>query len=123
MWEALTVETTPSYHRTWHWNCSYGITSHVMEQADHRFPSPTVKGARKAGLMQVKDCMHAHVTTVTPDTLVSTADQMMHDRRIRHLPVVTEQHTLVGVFTDRDVRRAEASDTPPMAAHELTYLL
>jgi CBS domain-containing protein len=73
--------------------------------------------------MQVKDCMHTHVTTVTPETLVSTADQMMHDKRIRHLPVVTEQHTLVGVLTDRDVRRAEASDAPSMTAHELTYLL
>lgn len=73
--------------------------------------------------MQVKDCMHTHVTTVTPETLVSTADQMMHNQSIRHLPVVTEQHTLVGVLTDRDIRRAEASDTPPMAKHELTYLL
>lgn len=73
--------------------------------------------------MQVKDCMHTHVTTVTPETLVSTADQMMHDQRIRHLPVVTEQHILVGVLTDRDVRRAAASDAPHMAQHELTYLL
>ena len=81
-------------------------------------PSPSAggRGARKAGLMQVKDCMHTHVTTVTPETLVSTADQMMHDKSIRHLPVVTEQQTLVGVLTDRDVRQAEASDAPPMAA-------
>src|SRR5712691_8865368 len=88
-----------------------------------RSPSPAAQGERKAGLMQVKDCMHTDVTTVTPETLVSTADQIMHDRRIRHLPVVTEQHTLVGVLTDRDIRRAEASDTPPMAEFELTYLL
>src|SRR5215471_20613731 len=88
-----------------------------------RSPSPAEQGERKAELMQVKDCMHTHVTTVTPETLVSTADQMMHDKRIRHLPVVTGQHTLVGVLTDRDVRRAEASDAPPMAAYELTYLL
>lgn len=73
--------------------------------------------------MQVKDCMYTHVTTVSPQTLVSTADQIMHDKRIRHLPVVTEQHTLVGMLTDRDVRRAEASDALPMAAYELTYLL
>jgi len=73
--------------------------------------------------MQVKDYMHTDVVTVTPETLVSTADQVMRDRNIRHLPVVTEQHVLVGVLTDRDVRRAEASDAPPMAQHELTYLL
>src|SRR5262245_50430305 len=75
--------------------------------------------------MQVKDYMHTHVTTVTPETLVSTAEQLMTKRgsKIRHLPVVTGQNTLVGVLTDRDMRRAEASDAPPMAEHELTYLL
>jgi acetoin utilization protein AcuB len=75
--------------------------------------------------MYVKDFMHTAVTTVTPDTLVSTAYQMMTMRgeRIRHLPVVTDERTLVGVITDRDVRRAAASDAPHMAEHELTYLL
>jgi len=75
--------------------------------------------------MYVKDFMHTAVTTVTPDTLVRTAYQMMTMRgeRIRHLPVVTAEHTLVGVITDRDVRRAAASDAPDMAAHELIYLL
>jgi len=75
--------------------------------------------------MQVKDFMSTHVTTVTPETLVSTAYQLMtlRERRIRHLPVMTHQHVLVGVLTDRDVRQAGASDAPHMAEHELTYLL
>jgi acetoin utilization protein AcuB len=75
--------------------------------------------------MDVKDIMHTEVTTVTPETRVSTAYQMMtqRDARIRHLPVVTDAGTLVGVLTDRDVRRATASDVPPMAEHELLYLL
>ena len=29
----------------------------------------------------------------------------------------------VGILTDRDLRRAAASDAPPMAEHELLYLL
>ena len=51
--------------------------------------------------MYVKDFMHTAVTTVTPDTLVSTAYQMMTMRgeRIRHLPVVTDERSLVTVFT------------------------
>jgi CBS domain-containing protein len=73
--------------------------------------------------MQVKDSMQTQVTTVTLETLVSIASQTMHGKKIRHLPVVTGQNTLVGVLTDRDVRRAEASDAPHMAEHELTYLL
>ena len=75
--------------------------------------------------MQVKDSMRTQVTTVTPEMLVSTAYQLMTMRanRIRHLPVVTGQNVLVGMLTDRDVRRAGASDAPSMAEHELLYLL
>jgi len=75
--------------------------------------------------MYVKDFMHTGVTTVTPDTRVSTAYQIMAMRgaRIRHLPVVTDEMTLVGIITDRDIRRAGASDAPSMAEHELLYLL
>ena len=75
--------------------------------------------------MQVKDSMRIQVTTVPPDALVSTAYQMMTLRgsRIRHLPVVTRQNILVGMLTDRDVRRTGASDAPSMAEHELLYLL
>jgi acetoin utilization protein AcuB len=75
--------------------------------------------------MDVKDIMHTTVTTVTPAARVSTAYQMMtmHGARIRHLPVVTDGGTLVGILTDRDIRRAAASDAPHMAEHELLYLL
>ena len=75
--------------------------------------------------MQVKDSMRTQVTTVTPEMLVSTAYQLMTMRasRIRHLPVVTGKNILVGMLTDRDVRRAGASDAPSMAEHELLYLL
>jgi len=75
--------------------------------------------------MYVKDFMQTALTTVTPNTRVSTAYQMitMRGARIRHLPVVTDEGTLIGIITDRDVRRAAASDAPPMAEHELTSLL
>src|SRR5262245_59785972 len=75
--------------------------------------------------MYVKDVMQTVLTTVTPDARVSTDYQMMtmRDTRIRHLPVVTADGILVGIITDRDVRRAAASDASPMAEHELLYLL
>jgi acetoin utilization protein AcuB len=75
--------------------------------------------------MNVKDVMHTAVTTVTPETRVSTAHQVMTRRaaRIRHLPVVTHEGSLVGILTDRDLRRAAASDAPPMAEHEWLSLL
>src|SRR5688572_23034294 len=79
----------------------------------------------REGSMYVKDIMHTAVATVTPETRVSTAYQRMTTReaRIRHLPVVTDGQTLVGILTDRDVRRAAASDARPLAEHELLYLL
>ena len=75
--------------------------------------------------MYVKDYMHTALTTVTPETRVSTAYQIMTmpGAQIRHLPVVADEETLVGIITDRDVRRAAASDAPLMAEHELIYLL
>jgi acetoin utilization protein AcuB len=75
--------------------------------------------------MDVKDVMHTAVTTVTPETRVSTAHQWLTMRasRMRHLPVVTDEGTLVGILTDRDLRRAAASDAPPMAEHEWVSLL
>ena len=69
--------------------------------------------------MSVQDCMATAVTTVNPETLVRTAYQVMRDARIRHLPVVTAEGTLVGIITDRDIRRAAASDVPHLAEHEL----
>jgi CBS domain-containing protein len=68
--------------------------------------------------MDVQDVMSTPVTTVTPDTLVQTASQVMRDAQIRHLPVVTDEDTLVGILTDRDIRRAAASDVPRLAKHE-----
>jgi acetoin utilization protein AcuB len=47
----------------------------------------------------------------------------LRESSIRHLPVVTRQNILVGMLTDRDVRRAGAPDAPSMAEHELQYLL
>ena len=37
--------------------------------------------------------------------------------------MVTRQNIVVGMLTDRDVRRAGASDAPSMAEHELLYVL
>lgn len=73
--------------------------------------------------MQIKDYMQTRVITVLPEDLVSTAAQRMRGHRVRHLPVVDQENTLVGVVTDRDIRQVGASDEAHIAEHELTYLL
>lgn len=71
----------------------------------------------------VKDVMEAPMITVAPEDLVRTAYQRMQGGRVRHLPVLDDMERLAGVITDRDIRRAGASDAPHLAPHELTYLL
>ncbi len=73
--------------------------------------------------MYVKDYMHTRLITVNPHNLARVAHQLMHTHKIRHLPVVDQERRLVGVVTDRDVRKAGASDDLRMAEYELDYLL
>jgi acetoin utilization protein AcuB len=53
--------------------------------------------------MLVQDVMQHPVVTVSPDTSIADAYRVMHDRRIRHLPVAADGR-LTGIVTDRDLR-------------------
>jgi acetoin utilization protein AcuB len=53
----------------------------------------------------VKDVMHADVLSVAPDAPLSAAFELMRQRGIRHLAVV-EGEALVGIVSDRDLKRA-----------------
>lgn len=55
--------------------------------------------------MLVQDVMQHPVVTVTSSTPIAEAYRTMHDRRIRHLPVVDDD-VLTGIVTDRDLRYA-----------------
>lgn len=50
----------------------------------------------------VRDLMTRTVMTCAPDTTMSEAERKMHERRIRHLPVV-EEGRVVGMLSIRDV--------------------
>jgi CBS domain-containing protein len=74
-------------------------------------------------LMKVKDYMQKSPYTLGRDDLVLTAYHLMHDKHIRHLPIIASDAKLIGIVTDRDIRQAGASTAPHMAEHELTYLI
>ena len=59
--------------------------------------------------MKVRDCVTTQVITVTPETSTREAFRLMKTRHIRHLPVV-KQGVILGIVTDRDLRRPQASD-------------
>ena len=72
--------------------------------------------------MLVSDVMQGAVLTITPKTTLPEALRLVQHRGIRHLPVV-EDDKLVGIVSDRDLKRAMASPATSLERHELRYLL
>ncbi len=60
---------------------------------------------------------------IRPDASFFEARDYIQVKGIRHLPVVDKDGRLVGIVTDRDIRKAAPSDTTLLRAEELSYLL
>lgn len=56
--------------------------------------------------MFVSNSMTRKVLTVEPEADIFTAQELMADNKIRHLPVTEPSGRLVGIVTDRDIRSA-----------------
>jgi CBS domain-containing protein len=67
--------------------------------------------------MLVRDVMTAEIVSVTPDSPVKKAIQLMHAHQITAMPVLDEHGTLVGVVSEADVIRG--SMIPDRRAHEI----
>jgi acetoin utilization protein AcuB len=72
--------------------------------------------------MLVQDVMKTDLVTVGPETALPEAVRLASRRGIRHLLVVDDGR-LVGMVSDRDLKRAMASPATSLEAHELRYLL
>lgn len=70
----------------------------------------------------VRDWMTRDIITISPDTSILEAGQLMIDHTIRRLPVM-ENEVLVGIVTYGDVRGARASVTGSLDIWELSYRL
>jgi len=51
------------------------------------------------------------------------ASQLMRERNIRRLPVLSKKGDLVGIVSDRDIKAASPSKATTLDVHELYYLL
>ena len=71
----------------------------------------------------VKHWMTKEVVTVTPDTTLPEAHQIMISSNIRRLPIVGERDKLIGIITLGDVRGAQPSQATTLSVWELNYLL
>lgn len=72
--------------------------------------------------MLVKNWMTKKVVTVNEDGSMEEAVRLMKQHNIQMLPVMKGQK-LVGIVTDRDIKKASASDATTLDVHELYYLV
>jgi len=72
--------------------------------------------------MLVRNWMSKDVITVNEDDSMQDALRLMKQHHIRMMPVL-KNGSLVGVVTDRDLKRASASDATTLDVHELLYLI
>jgi acetoin utilization protein AcuB len=70
----------------------------------------------------VKNWMSKPVVTVDVKDSMQDAMDLLKEKGIRRL-AVTDKGRLAGIITDRDLKRASASDATSLDIHELLYLL
>ena len=72
--------------------------------------------------MLVRKKMKKDLITITKDERMTVARKVMKEKNIRHLPVV-DGKKLIGLVTNMDIRKAEASPATSLEIRELHYLL
>jgi len=71
----------------------------------------------------MRDRIEKNPLTITPDASFFEARSLIHEKGVRHLPVVDKHSRLMGIVTDRDIREAAPSDATLLSVQELNFLL
>ncbi len=71
----------------------------------------------------MRERIQRNPVTISSDASFFEARNLIHERGIRHLPVVDKSGKLVGIVTDGDIREAAPSDATLLSVQELNYLL
>jgi acetoin utilization protein AcuB len=93
------------------------VEQHHAAQTTSGHPTWSVKEERP---LHVRDMMQKNVVTATPEMSLAQAQRCMHDKRIRHLPVMSGTR-LAGMVTDRDIRAAMPSPATTLSRGEIAY--
>ncbi|MBW1609496.1 MAG: CBS domain-containing protein [Deltaproteobacteria bacterium] len=72
--------------------------------------------------MLVKNWMSKEVVTVDADDSMQNAIYILQEQNIKMLPVMDDGN-LVGIITDRDLKKASPSDATTLDMHELLFLI
>jgi len=70
----------------------------------------------------IRDIMTSPALVVSPDTTLPTANALMKDHGVRHLPVV-ENNRLVGIISWGDLREASTTAAINADSYELNFML
>jgi acetoin utilization protein AcuB len=71
----------------------------------------------------MRERIQRNPATIGPEASFFDARKLIHEKGVRHLPVVDKKNKLVGIVTDRDIREAAPSDATTLSFYELNYLL
>jgi acetoin utilization protein AcuB len=73
--------------------------------------------------MYIGRIMHTDLITVSPQTTLVEAKELVEKNQIDHLLVVDDLKKLVGIVSDRDLKQYWASPATSLSKNELNYLL
>ena len=73
--------------------------------------------------MFVQDAMTVNPVTVTVDATLPDIARLMHDKKIRRVPVMDKNGKLAGIISDRDVRENMPSPATTLSKWEINTLL
>jgi len=73
--------------------------------------------------MLVREWMTSPPITITPDITVPDALRLMHEKKIRRLPVLDRHGKLIGIVSDSDLLYASPSPVSSLSVWEVHYLL
>jgi acetoin utilization protein AcuB len=73
--------------------------------------------------MLVFERMTHNPITISPDTPVAEALQLIREKNVRRLPVLDKKEKLIGIVTEKELLYASPSPVTSLSMHEITYLL
>lgn len=73
--------------------------------------------------MIVAEYMSQPAITAPPELSVAAAMKLIHDKRIRRLPVLDHDGRLIGIVSERDLLRASPSTATTLSIWEMTELI
>jgi len=71
----------------------------------------------------MRERIQRNPVTIRPEASFFEARALIHEKGVRHLPVIDKNNHLVGIVTDSDIREAAPSDATLLSVQELNYLL